>query len=89
MKSKIIQIAKENKISEVGFCLMEDYFKREQGQKGVFSKNTPLNFEPKTAIVFAFGYYVDREPGNVSRYAWERTTILWQRKRWRRCRSFL
>lgn len=70
MKSKIIQIAKENKISDIGFCLMEDYFKREREQRGVFSKNTPLNFEPKTAIVFAFGYYVNHKPGNVSRYAW-------------------
>lgn len=74
MKDEIIKLAKSNKISEVGFCRIEDYFERINSRnesKGVFAKeNTPLNFDAKTAIVFAFNYYVDRLPGNVSRYAW-------------------
>ena len=72
MKQRITEIAKANKISEVGFCKMEDYFKKAKNEdfKGVFTKDTPLSFDAKTAIVFAFGYFVDRGPGNVSRYAW-------------------
>lgn len=70
MKKEIIEIAKQNKISETGFCRLKDYFAISTDNGGVFSKNTPLNFDAKTAIVFAFGYYVDRPSGNVSRYAW-------------------
>lgn len=73
MKERIIEIAKKNKVSEIGFCRMADYFEKESLQckdRGVFIKNTPLNFDAKTAIVFAFSYYVKGAGGNISRYAW-------------------
>lgn len=67
MKKKIIEIAKNCKISDLGFCSMGDYFNRVDG---VFLKSTPLNFTPKTAVVCLFNYYVDEPSGNISRYAW-------------------
>lgn len=71
MKNRIIALAKKNKISDVGFCSMEKYRDRaEYGKKGVFLNDTPLSFDAKTAIVFAFSYYIDHVPGNISRYAW-------------------
>lgn len=71
MKEKIIEIAKRSKISEIGFCSVKDYMaKISHNDEGVFSKNTPLNFDAKTAIVVALGYYVNRPSGNISRYAW-------------------
>lgn len=73
MKKKIVEIAKQNKITEIGFCRIKDYYAvslSHGADKGVFSKNTPFNFNAKTAIVFAFNYYVNRPSGNISRYAW-------------------
>jgi len=67
MKKEIIEMAKGCKISDIGFCSMKDYFSKDGG---VFFKNTPLNFEPKTAVVCLFNYYVGEPSGNVSRYAW-------------------
>ena len=73
MKNLIIELAKKNKITDIGFCRIEDYNNRinvDNARKGVFSNSTPLAFDPKTAIVFAFGYYVNKKSGNISRYAW-------------------
>ncbi|MCR4719908.1 MAG: DUF1730 domain-containing protein [Firmicutes bacterium] len=74
MKSKIVEIAHEEKISDIGFCSISDYNKEAKGLENaeVFSKNAngsePLK-NARTAIVCAFNYYAGEERGNLSRYA--------------------
>lgn len=71
MKNAIIKKAAEDGITELGFCSLDDYFAGiSEKNEGVFQGNTPLPFGVKTAIVFAFNYYVDHPRGNISRYAW-------------------
>ena len=75
MKKRIIEIAKSEKISDIGFCSITDYEKeyKKSIKASVFSKkksgfsDIPLN--ARTAIVCAFNYYAGEEKGNISRYA--------------------
>ena len=75
MKKRIIEIAKEKKISDIGFCSMADYKKEEEksAKTAVFSKkkdeNSDILKNARTAVVCAFNYYAGEEKGNISRYA--------------------
>ncbi len=62
MKSRLIELAKEQKISKIGFCLGEDYVKYS-------SKDKSLPEGADSIIVCAFGYYAGAGEGNISRYA--------------------
>jgi len=72
MKTQIIELAKEQKISDIGFCDIADYNKEAKNLKrsSVFDKKGADILEnARTAIVCAFNYYAGAEKGNVSRYA--------------------
>lgn len=75
MKKRIIEIAKAEKISDIGFCSMAEYKKEsEKAVKPAFlgkRKGTSEEFfeNARTAIVCAFNYYAGDEKGNISRYA--------------------
>ena len=74
MKNKIIEIAKAEKISDIGFCSLSDYYKEAKTlpKSAVFSKNKEQEDvlkNARTAIVCAFNYYAGSEKGNISRYA--------------------
>ena len=74
MKSRIIEIARAEKISDIGFCSIADYKEEAKLLKApaVFSKNeseTEVFENARTAIVCAFNYYAGEEKGNISRYA--------------------
>ena len=73
MKNRIIEIAKAEKISDIGFCSMSDYYKEAETLKNlaVFKKNErekEILKNARTAIVCAFNYYADERKGNISRY---------------------
>ena len=74
MKSKIIELAKKEKISDLGFCSAADYLERAAGFTAEASffggKNAKEALNgAKTLIVCAFSYYNGAEKGNISRYA--------------------
>ena len=74
MKTKITELAKKQKISDIGFCSMADYRKEEQTleKPAVFGgkeTDTDIIKNARTAIVCAFNYYAGAEKGNISRYA--------------------
>ncbi|MBO5059988.1 MAG: DUF1730 domain-containing protein [Clostridia bacterium] len=75
MKREIAEIAKNEKISEVGFCSAEEYIKKAKGlpREASFCSSQDaekLLEDAKTVIVCAFSYYSGAEKGNISRYAW-------------------
>ncbi|MBR4173589.1 MAG: DUF1730 domain-containing protein [Clostridia bacterium] len=74
MKNKIIEIAKAEKISDIGFCSIADY--REEAKTlekpdafGAKAEKAEILKNARTAIVCAFNYYAGAEKGNISRYA--------------------
>lgn len=73
MKKKITELAAAEKISDIGFCSMEDYKSaaKELETPATFSKKeeTEVSENARTAIVCAFNYYAGAEKGNISRYA--------------------
>ncbi len=74
MKNQIIKIAKEQKISDIGFCDIAEYCKEAETLKEstVFGKKQAepeILKNARTAIVCAFNYYAGTEKGNISRYA--------------------
>lgn len=74
MKTQIIELAKEQKISDIGFCDIADYNKEANflEKSAVFDKKSAKDEALKnarTAIVCAFNYYAGAEKGNISRYA--------------------
>ena len=72
MKDKILEIARTEKISDIGFCSISDYKKAAKDLKksAVFGKNEKeISENARTAIVCAFNYYAGDEKGNISRYA--------------------
>jgi len=72
MKTTILKLAAEQKISAVGICSTSDYAKKSKGllQKASFctDKNDILT-DKKSIIVCAFNYYNGAKKGNISRYA--------------------
>ena len=74
MKNRIIEIAKSEKISDIGFCSISDYKKESENLQnsaifGKSEKETEILKNARTAIVCAFNYYAGAEKGNISRYA--------------------
>lgn len=75
MKQKIIEIAKSEKISEIGFCDADDYEKASEllKQKSKLSKENMKVNEivkgAKTIIVCTFNYFNGKKKGNISIYA--------------------
>ena len=74
MKNRIIEIARAEKISDIGFCSMSDYKKEAEmlPTAAFFSKREEekeIIKNARTAIVCAFNYYAGGEKGNISRYA--------------------
>ena len=74
MKNHIIKIAKEQKISDIGFCDFAEYSKEAEALKEstVFGKKQAepeILKNARTVIVCAFNYYAGTEKGNISRYA--------------------
>ena len=74
MKTHIIDIAKNQKISDIGFCSIADYNNEAEflEKSAVFDKknrNPEILKNARTAIVCAFNYYAGAEKGNISRYA--------------------
>ena len=75
MKERIVEIAKSEKISDIGFCSITEYKKEEKKsiKASVFSKKKSESLDipqnARTAIVCAFNYYAGEEKGNISRYA--------------------
>lgn len=74
MKNRIIEIAKTQKISDIGFCSLSDYYEEAKSvsNSAIFGKNTEkedILKNARTAIVCAFNYYAGGEKGNISRYA--------------------
>lgn len=74
MKEQIIKIAKQVKISEIGFCSAKRYLENEKGlaQEASFCAGKKANdiFDDcKTIIVCAFSYYSGERKGNISSYA--------------------
>ena len=72
MKSRIIELAKAEKISDIGFCSMADYYEEAKTlqKPTVFGKkDRDISKNARTAIVCAFNYYAGGEKGNISRYA--------------------
>lgn len=75
MKQKITEIAKAEKISDIGFCSVAEYEKSAKliFSKSKFSKENTKAEEiikgAKTIIVCTFNYFNGKKRGNVSRYA--------------------
>lgn len=74
MKNRIIQTARAEKVSDIGFCSIADYKEEAKNIKSpaVFGKTEPeteILENARTAIVCAFNYYAGGEKGNISRYA--------------------
>ena len=74
MKTQIIKIAREQKISDIGFCDIADYnkeaeFLKESSAFGKKQGEAEILKNARTAIVCAFNYYAGEEKGNISRYA--------------------
>lgn len=71
MKKKLLELAKENKISEVGICDINSYIEKSKGllDKASFCATGEISDHIKSVIVCAFGYYTGEEKGNISRYA--------------------
>ena len=75
MKARILEIAKSNKISDIGFCSTADYRREVKNceETAVFAKSKDGEEDvlenARTAIVCAFNYYAGEEKGNISRYA--------------------
>ena len=74
MKSRIIEIAGAEKISDIGFCGISDYKKAAENLEkpavfGSGGQKTEVLENARTAIVCAFNYYAGEEKGNISRYA--------------------
>lgn len=74
MKDRITEIAKAEKISDIGFCSISEYEKEAESLKktavfGKNEKNDNIIENARTAIVCAFNYYAGAEKGNISRYA--------------------
>lgn len=74
MKSKITEIAKAEKISDIGFCSISDYVEEAKTLEisenfGKKANEPELLKNARTAIVCAFNYYAGAEKGNISRYA--------------------
>lgn len=75
MKNAVTALAKELKISAVGFCAADEYDKNATNLKTAsFAKNGAKNTQDvlpgaKTVVVCAFNYRADDEKGNVARYA--------------------
>lgn len=72
MKSEIIRLAKESKISKVGFCTARRYLERATTAKAAFSSEKTAEEVlrgAQTLVVCAFSYYSGAGKGNISRYA--------------------
>lgn len=71
MKQKILFIAKEQKISDVGVCTAEKYREKEKGldEKASFCAGGKCPEWAKSIVVCAFSYFSGAEKGNISRYA--------------------
>lgn len=70
MKNKIIEIAENIGISEIGFCSARAYRERKKISPEVFaSAKGDMPLDTKTIIVCLFSYYNGKRRGNISRYA--------------------
>ncbi len=74
MRNKIIELAKQVKISQIGFCGSERYLKRAKTSAAEASfcgagDEEAVLLGAKTIIVCAFSYYSGAKKGNISRYA--------------------
>lgn len=71
MKQKIVFIAREQKISDVGVCAAEKYHEKEKGldEKASFCAQGKCPDWVKSIVVCAFSYFSGAQKGNISRYA--------------------
>ena len=71
MKEKLLELARENKISAVGICGIDSYMEKSKGllDKASFCATGDIADNIKSVIVCAFSYYAGEQKGNVSRYA--------------------